>query len=250
MEAALGIILLICFIGGFHPQSKIPEGEMNLAIGTDAMVRIRPNIKPLSDSAFKNIVKQQHDYSCGSAALGTLMNHCLGEQLSEKQIINGLMKYGDVEQIKRLRAFSLWDMQQFVEALGYRAGGFRAELADLKEPENWPCIIPIELFGYRHFVVLKGIHKDHVFVADPWRGNGSYPLNTFEKMWYKSILFKVFPDRECAVPRLALTEKDMRFIDQDMEKSLVLDPTRFSGLNEVNQNQLDSFSGQYKRFKN
>lgn len=247
MHAAIGLILMICFFGAFHPQGKIPEGEMNLVVGTEETGRIRPHIKPLSDTVFKNIVKQEHDYSCGSAALGTLMNHCLGEQLSEKQIISGLMKYGDAEQIKNLRAFSLWDMQQFVEALGYKAGGFSADLNDLKNPEQWPCIVPIELFGYRHFVVLKAIHKDHVFVADPWRGNGSYPLNVFTKMWYKSILFKVFPDKECAIPRLALTEKDMRFIDQDMEKSLMLDQLKKPS--DINGQQIDAFSGQFKRFK-
>lgn len=223
MHAAIGLILCICFFAGFHPEKEVPEGELNLAVGHDHQHRIRQEVSPLSESLFNHIVKQEHDYSCGSAALGTLLNYCLGENLSETQIINGLMKYGDVEQIKRLRAFSLWDMQQFVKALGYESGGFNAELEDILDPENWPCIVPLELFGYRHFVVLKGTHKDHVFVADPWRGNGSYTINQFKEMWYKSILFKVFPDKECAVSGLRLKEEDLRFIDQDMQKSLMFD---------------------------
>ena len=223
MEAALGFILLICFFGGFHPESTPPKGELNLAVGHEEGYRLRQSVAPLSESLFNNIVKQEHDYSCGSASLGTLLRYCLGEQLSEKQIINGLMKYGDVEQIKRLRAFSLWDMQQFVDALGYKSGGFNAEIDDLLQPENWPCIVPLELFGYRHFVVLKGVHKDHVFVADPWRGNGSYTLNQFKGMWYKSILFKIFTDKGCTLANLQLKEEDLRFIDQDMQRTLIFD---------------------------
>ena len=247
MEAALGLILLIYFIGGFHPESKIPEGELNLAVGHEQQFRMRQHVTPLSESLFKNIVKQEHDYSCGSASLGTLLKFCLGEQLTEKQIINGLMKYGDAEQIKRLRAFSLWDMQQFVDALGYKSGGFNAELEDLMQPDNWPCIVPLELFGYRHFVVLKGIHKDHVFVADPWRGNGSYTLNEFKEMWYKSILFKIFPQKGCTLSNLRLKEEDLRFIDQDMQRTLMFDMDKPFDL--PGELETDFYFGPTQRYK-
>lgn len=221
MHAAVALILLVCFVGGFKTARDIPESELNLTVGSGEMVRFRQNINPLSVSLDKNIVKQSHDFSCGSAALGTLLNFSLGESFAEKQIIEGLMKYGDKEQIKKLRAFSMWDMQQFVQALGYSSGGYNAELSDLKDPTLWPCIVPVELFGYRHFVVLKGIYKDHVFVADPWRGNGSYTLNQFTKMWYKNVLFKVEPKGNRLSSHLRLKEEDLRFIDQDMERSLM-----------------------------
>ncbi|SCY10239.1 C39 family peptidase [Desulfoluna spongiiphila] len=247
MHAALGIILCICFFAGFHPQKDLPEGELNLAVGNEHQFRVRQEVSPLSESLFENIVKQEHDYSCGSAALGTLLNYCLGENLSETQIINGLMKFGDMEQIKRLRAFSLWDMQQFVSALGYESGGFNAELEDIRDADNWPCIVPLELFGYRHFVVLKGVHKDHVLVADPWRGNGSYTISQFTDMWYKSILFKIFPDRGCAVSGLRLKPEDMRFIDQDMQKSLIFDlETPFDIPKEL---ETDFYVGPSQRYK-
>ncbi|WP_300673962.1 cysteine peptidase family C39 domain-containing protein [Desulfoluna sp.] len=247
MHAAIGFILCICFFAGFHPIKAVPEGELNLAVGHEQKFRVRKEVSPLSESLFKHIVKQEHDYSCGSAALGTLLNYCLGENLSETQIINGLMKYGDEEQIKSLRAFSLWDMQQFVDALGYKSGGFNAEIEDIQDSDNWPCIVPLELFGYRHFVVLKGIHKDHVFVADPWRGNGSYTLNQFKTMWYKSILFKVFPEKECTVTSLRLKEEDLRFIDQDMQRTLMFDLEKpFAIPHEL---ETDFYVGPSQRYK-
>jgi predicted double-glycine peptidase len=112
-------------------------------------------------------------------------------------------------------------MQQFVTALGYKCGGYNADLTDLKNPELWPCIVPIEIFGYRHFVILKGIYKNHIFVADPWRGNSSYEINQFTKMWYNNILFRVYPKYGKALSCLSMKEKDLRFIDKDMEKTLM-----------------------------
>ncbi|GAB6093755.1 C39 family peptidase [Desulfatiferula olefinivorans] len=226
MHVVFAFMIFAGLISGFHPFAASPPGELNLAVGTNEALRIYHTVTPLSETTHACLLKQNYDYSCGSAALGTILNSYLGENFTEKQIIHGLMEYGDKEQIKKLRAFSLWDMQKFVDVLGYKAGGYNAELSDLKNPELWPCIVPIELFGYRHFVVLKAIHKDRVFVADPWRGNGSYTIDQFMKMWYNNILFRVYPKYNRGLTCLSLTEKDLRFVDKDMEKSLMFDVDR------------------------
>jgi len=223
MHIAVAFMIFAGLLAGFHPFHTPPKEEINLVVGTDDRFRMRYEVTPLSESIHECMVKQNYDYSCGSAALGTLLNYYLGENFTEKQIIQGLMEYGDKEQIKKLRAFSLWDMQKFIDVIGYTSGGYNAELSDLKNPDLWPCIVPLEVFGYRHFVVLKGIHKDHVFVADPWRGNSSYPVDLFVKMWYNSIIFRINPKHGKALTCLALSEKDLRFIDKDMEKSLIFD---------------------------
>lgn len=230
MHIAIAFMILAGLLSGFHPFHTPPKEEMNLVVGTDDRFRMRYEVTPLSENIHECMLKQNYDYSCGSAALGTILNFYLGENLTEKQIIQGLMEYGDKEQIKKLRAFSLWDMQKFVDILGYSSGGYNAELSDLKNPDLWPCIVPIELFGYRHFVVLKGIHKDHVFVSDPWRGNSSYTVSQFTKMWYNSIIFRINPKHGKALTCLSLSEKDLRFIDKDMEKTLMFDFDKPFGL--------------------
>lgn len=223
MHIAIAFMIFAGLFAGFHPFHAPSKEEMNIAVGANDRFRMRYEVTPLSEITHECMVKQNYDYSCGSAALGTVLNYYLGENFTEKQIIQGLMEYGDKEQIKRLRAFSLWDMQKFVDVLGYTSGGYNAELSDLKNPDLWPCIVPIELFGYRHFVVLKGIHKGHVFVSDPWKGNTSYSVDQFMKMWYNSILFRISPKHGRALTCLTLSEKDLRFIDKDMEKTLMFD---------------------------
>ena len=249
MHVVFAFIIFAGLIGGFHPFHSTPEGQINLAVGTDEALRIYHDVTPLSETTHACMMRQNYDYSCGSAALGTILNSYLGENFTEKQIIQGLMEYGDKEQIKKLRAFSLWDMQKFVDVLGYKAGGYNAELSDLKNPELWPCIVPIELFGYRHFVVLKAIHKGHVFVADPWRGNGSYTVEQFMGMWYNSILFRVYPKYGRASSCLSLKEKDLRFIDKDMEKTLMFDVTRPFDLPREWEADFHNENAKSKRYK-
>jgi uncharacterized protein len=148
---------------------------LNVGIYSDGTgrVKVRETVTPLEDLNKHNVTKQTYDYSCGSAALATLLNFHLGEKFDERQVIQGLLRYGDSEKIAQRRAFSLLDMKRFVAVLGYKGVGYKAAYDDLSTLEQ-PCILPIKLFGYRHFAVFRGIYKDHVFLADPWRGNISF----------------------------------------------------------------------------
>lgn len=247
MHIAIAFIIFAGLISGFHSFGTNPRGEVNLAVGTNESIRIRHDVVPLTEFRDECMIKQNYDYSCGSAALGTILNYYLGENFSEKQIIQGLMTYGDKEQIKELRAFSFWDMQQFVTKLGYNSGGYNADFSDLVDPGIWPCIVPIEMFGYRHFVVLKGIHDGHVFVADPFRGNTSYTVAQFQSMWYKNILFLIEPKDRRSLTCLALSENDLRYVDKDMERTLIFDFDQPFDLPK--EWETDFYSGEGTRYK-
>ena len=79
-----------------------------------------------------------------------------------------------------------------------------------------PAIIPITILGYNHFVVLKGIYKNHVFIADPSLGNISFTVKELKKMWYKNILFVVYPEGGLIKNNLKLANKDLKFISDEI----------------------------------
>lgn len=198
----------------FYPLQSVPPNEVRVVAGTQTVsVALHQDIKTRSEFTTDHIIKQQFDYSCGSAALATLLNYYLGENLTEKQIIAGLYEYGDKTQIERLKAFSLLDMKRFVEKLGYYGTGYRADIEDLRTMGK-PCIVPMEIYGYQHFVVFRGIVQDHVFVADPFMGDVSFPLDQFRKMWHRNVAF-VVTDHDIVHSKLMLKVDDLRFIDLD-----------------------------------
>ena len=214
MAVFLGFFVILALLNPFYPLQSVPPKEVSLVAGTQAVpLTLRQNIKPRTEFTAAHIVKQQFDYSCGSAALATLLNYYLGEKLTEKQVIAGLVEYGDKKQIERLRAFSLLDMKRFVEKLGYHGTGYKAEIADLKVLGK-PCIVPVGIFGYQHFCVFRGIVQDHVFLADPYMGNISFPVEQFSKMWQRNVAF-VVTDGDIVHSALTLKEEDLRFIDLD-----------------------------------
>lgn len=161
----------------------------------------------LQDIKYKDLTRQQYDYSCGSAALTTLFNEYLGKDYTEVMVMDGLMMTGDKERIIRERNFSFLDMKRLSNGLGFASGGYKGSYKDLTELDK-PAIVPIEYAGFRHFVVIKTIIDGRVYVADPSAGNISFTEKRFREIWGNKIvredgtednvgvLFMVFPSDE------------------------------------------------------
>ncbi len=153
-------------------------------------------MKSIKDFRDENLIRQQYDYSCGAAALATLLRYGLGVAVTERQIVNDLLSSlsADQSQTRQREGFSLFDLQQVAEKRGYSAQGFQLEPAYLAQLKG-PVIVYLETQGYKHFAVLKGISGDRVYLADPSRGNIRMPAYRFLEAWLrdgeKGIVFIV-----------------------------------------------------------
>lgn len=220
MHILIAFAISMCLFASFHPIKQIPDNEIKIDIGNRYPVAIKQAVVPLSEFQDRNVIKQNYDYSCGSAALATLLNFYVNENLTERQVIQGLMEYGNKNNIAERRAFSLLDMKKFVNKLGYEAAGYKGEINDLLAL-NHPCIVPIEFFGYRHFTVLRGYYNGHIFLADPFRGNTSYTLEEFKTMWYEKVLFVINTKESQSINALKLKDEDLRIINENAIDDLI-----------------------------
>ncbi len=85
---------------------------------------LRHTLKELRD---QHVVKQALDYSCGAAALATLMVYYFGDPTSEQEILRLLQAGLTSEElaVKAQRGFSLLDLKKVAQVKGYQAGGFK-----------------------------------------------------------------------------------------------------------------------------
>jgi hypothetical protein len=146
-----------------------------------------------------NIVKQKYDYSCGAASVATLLTFYFGEKTSEKEVIKLILKNRnktDIEKITK-EGFSLLDLKEAVEKLGYFGGAYRLKLKHLKKLRT-PVIVFIQSRGYKHFAVFKGIRGNRVYLADPSRGNIRMAIYRFKEQWQGIIL--VIDKKESSPP--------------------------------------------------
>lgn len=146
-------------------------------------------VKSLKERQFRQTIRQELDFSCGSAALSTLLTYHYGDPVDEPTIFKAMWENGDHQKIRR-EGFSLLDLKHFLQSRGYSADGYAAPLSRLASV-GIPAIVLIRENGYNHFVVVKGIRDGLVAVGDPSLGGRIYPMPQFEKMMASKILFVI-----------------------------------------------------------
>lgn len=152
-------------------------------------------VRDFRSRRFASTIRQRFDFSCGSAALATLLTYHYGVPTSEEEVLRDMVAHGDAERI-RTAGFSLLDMRNYLERRGLRANGYRLPLSRLAEARI-PGIALIDSNGYRHFVVVRGLSDDRVLLADPNLGTRTMPRIRFEEAW-SGVLFVILDRPEIA----------------------------------------------------
>jgi predicted double-glycine peptidase len=212
MKAALTLIL-----AGALTAAPVAALDFNPA-GT----RFQLKLNSVKDLRFRGTLRQQYDFSCGSAAVATLLTHHYGKPVTERFVFERMYLAGNQQKIRR-EGFSLLDMKKFLHAMGYQADGFTQPLDKLAQA-GLPAIVLITTNGYQHFVVIKGLADGRVLIGDPAMGTLAVPLRRFEQMWTSRLLFVIHgstakprfnaPSDWSAAPRVKLDQGlDRRGLD-------------------------------------
>ncbi len=182
---------------GVGLPSLVLAGEVDLVgYGGGGSGAYAVHVKSLRDVRFATTLKQQQDWSCGSAAVATLLTYHYGYPMTEREAIEAMFARGDQAKIRK-EGFSLLDTKLFLESLGFSADGFKTSL-DRLAAAGVPAIVLIIDSGYKHFVVVKGIQNGNVLVGDPARGSRVIPHADFESMWPNRIVFVIASQRDHA----------------------------------------------------
>jgi len=145
-------------------------------------------VTSLRDIPFRTTVRQQYDYSCGSASLATLLRYHYGVPVSEAEVFKAMYAAGNQEKIRKV-GFSLLDIKTYLATRGLAADGFRLSYEQLASFGR-PGIAVVTAGTYRHFVVVKGVQPNRILIGDPAAGLRIYSKDDFLKIW-NGIFFAV-----------------------------------------------------------
>ena len=173
---AVGAMAACAFLAPLPAQAQV-------RLGTEATGGHNYTVNVMSwwEIPFRSVVRQAYDFSCGSAAVATLLTHHYGRPTPEREAFSQMWKDGDQAAIRKV-GFSMFDMKNFMESHGYKADGYRLSIADLGKSGR-PSIVLLDLKGFKHFVVVKGVRGDTVLVGDPMLGLTKYSAEDFHKYW-------------------------------------------------------------------
>jgi len=150
---------------------------------------IKKPIKSWIEFKNDNLVRQNYDYSCGSASLATIMHYFYEQNMSEESILNDILDMKGIgkEQAKKLEekdmSLSFLDLAQYIKSKDFKAIGLALDLKALRSLKV-PVILFVKVRKNEHFTVFKGIDKRYVYLADPSFGNSKIRISKFKEMFY------------------------------------------------------------------
>jgi len=143
-------------------------------------------------------VVQKWDYSCGAAALATVLTYEHGDPVSEREVAAGMLRQTSADLVRQRLGFSLLDLKRYASNRGFTADGYRnLSVADLAS--FGPAIVPIAVRNMSHFVVFRGVQGDRVLLSDPAWGSRTLTVAQFEEVWLGRMGFTV-SRRDHALP--------------------------------------------------
>lgn len=212
---------LLAAIAALAPlDAQAWTGTVTLGNGDTGNFNLK--LTSFAEIPFRTVVRQQFDYSCGSAALATLMRFHYFRHTTEADIFKAMYAVGDQAQIQKV-GFSLLDMKKYLASFGYQADGFRVSLADLGKAST-PAIALIQLGSYKHFVVIKGVIGDQVLIGDPALGLKTFKAQDFQKIW-NGVAFVVHDTPAAPTPLFNGKEDWQRWADfHPLSAAITLQP--------------------------
>jgi predicted double-glycine peptidase len=157
-----------------------------------------PDAKPvrsLLEARNDRLVRQQWDLSCGAAVVATLLTYQLGAPVTERQAALGMLRVGDARLVRARLGFSLLDLKMFAASQGFDAAGY----GDLTLDElvaMAPVVAPTRMFGFGHFVIVRGRLGERLLIGDPAFGDRTMSVDAFRAAWPSRIGFVMFPKGE------------------------------------------------------
>ncbi|MDN3221562.1 MULTISPECIES: C39 family peptidase [Pseudomonas] len=199
----IALAILLCV------ASVCEAARMPLSVLPGGAVVYKP-IQSVRERKFADLVQQKTDFSCGAAALATILRQAYWLDVNEDQIIEGMLAHSD-QNLVRVQGFSMLDMKRYVESIGMRARGYRVATETLSDIKI-PVVVLMDIRGYKHFVVLQRVSKGWVYIGDPVLGHKRFTVDDFVKGW-NGIIFAVIGqgyDKNNALldPPMPLTAKN------------------------------------------
>ncbi|WP_332879349.1 C39 family peptidase [Massilia sp. S19_KUP03_FR1] len=167
----------------------LPQPGRSAELGLPGGERFSVRVTSMKALRFQATLRQQYDFSCGSAALATLLTHHYHFPVDEQTLFKEMFIRGDQQKIRR-EGFSLLDMQRYLATRGFKADGFELPLQKLFDAKL-PAIVLINEKGYHHFVVIKGESDGRILLGDPSSGTRAVARAHFEQIWSNKMLFVI-----------------------------------------------------------
>ncbi len=185
-------LLTVAIVALLLAATDFVQGQTNRAPIRDSKRTFEKKIKSWQEIKYAHLIRQRRDYSCGAAALATLLKYFWNDPATETSVLRQLDHLLTPEEVRdRIKnGLSLTDLRRVAVRMGYQASIGKLSFSQLTEARV-PLVVGITVDGYDHFVVYRGTDGRYVYLADPIRGNIRTLVSQFIRQWQENAVLAV-----------------------------------------------------------
>lgn len=176
------IVVSLCLSMLLSLPQHCGSDPLTVLVGIEA-IRLGYQSKQATNCGSVPVVKQTTEFTCGPAALATLLKYHFGEDTTEQEMIK-------LSQTMEKRTATLLGLRDACRAKGYNAVGYQMTLRQLIKEVNTsevPVLVHFQT-PTLHYALVTGVVEDYVLVADPSEGNLSMNVDDFLRRWSNKAL--------------------------------------------------------------
>lgn len=182
MSVRAAALALAALLGAAPGVAVVPA----VAQEQESAVR-RP--EPYNKRHYKTVVRQTLDFTCGAAAVATVLTFYWDRPTTELEVLEVIRKrYTKKEWDQREeRGVSFEDLIFVAKQLGYDGMGAKVGVDQLAQAAA-PLIVHLDKGKFQHFTVLRRVAQDRFYFSDSVLGETSMAREDFEAQYTGNAL--------------------------------------------------------------
>ncbi|QLG13283.1 C39 family peptidase (plasmid) [Deinococcus sp. D7000] len=138
---------------------------------------------------YASVVGQTSDFTCGPAAIATLLTHYYGQPVSEQSVTERSVADMNSRGKAVTEGLTLLSLRNVLSQESVAGSGYKLTLEQLREvlAAGLPVVANV-VYPKGHYYLVLAVDDQNVLLADPSWGVRSQPLDNFLNVWNGVVL--------------------------------------------------------------
>ncbi|WP_158680005.1 C39 family peptidase [Deinococcus sp. NW-56] len=157
---------------------------------------------------YQAVVGQTTDFTCGPAALATLLTHYYGRPVSEETFTERSVADMQARGKEVVEGLTLLSLRNALTTESVSSAGYKLTLEQLRGVmEAGLPVVANVVYPRGHYYLVLAVDEQNVLLADPSWGVRSQPIANFLNAWNGVILIPEPSDAEAAQARTQVAQQ-------------------------------------------
>lgn len=193
-------------------STKILISLIAIYIVTMGNSQANPTLGTFRQLRYQTTVGQTTDFTCGPAALATLLTHYYGSPVTEQMFTERAIADMNSRGKQVTEGLTLLSLKTALSAEQISSTGYKLDLTQLRKvmEAGLPVVANVQ-YPKGHYYLILGLDDENVLLADPSWGVRSQPIANFLNAWNGVVLVPQPSDTQAELARRQVSQQMTKY---------------------------------------